>query len=84
MVSSTAGTAILSSAENVGLSVFIFCQAREVQLPLDLHSFSVHNFRDALRNSISHMELNMHIHLPDDSDTESEATEGEEAAISND
>ena len=41
---------------------------------------------EQLRNSISHMELNMHIHLPDDSDdsdTESEAGEEAVTPISN-
>jgi len=38
---------------------------------------------EQLRNSISHMELNMHIHLPDDSDdsddSDTESEVGEEA-----
>ena len=38
---------------------------------------------EQLRNSISHMELNMHIHLPDDSDTESETGEEAVTPISN-
>ena len=61
-------------------SIVVLRALKELSQAVETLKEEVHS----LRNSISHMELNMTIHLPDDSDTESETTEGDEAAISND